>query len=98
MSNIFRESESFGKSDGKKWSQNLKNAKKGCKIAVQKNIFFANLGLINHYSLSQSSQDFEVPFKRLFSPHSQSWMSNTVRDSESLGKSNGRSGLRIKKY
>jgi hypothetical protein len=31
---------------------------------------------------------FEVPFKRLFAPTSQSWMSNIFRDSESLGKSN----------
>ena len=32
---------------------------------------------------------FEVPFKRLFAPTSQSRMSNIFRDSESLGKSNG---------
>ena len=36
---------------------------------------------------------FEVPFKRLFAPTSRSWMSNTFRDSESLGKSNGKSDL-----
>ena len=30
----------------------------------------------------------EVPFKRLFAPTSQSWMSKKFRDSESLGKSN----------
>ena len=29
---------------------------------------------------------FEVPFKRLFLPTSQSWMFNNFRDSESLGK------------
>ena len=33
---------------------------------------------------------FEVPFKRLFAPPSWSWMSNIFRDSESLGKSNGK--------
>ena len=33
---------------------------------------------------------FEVPFKRLFAPTSQSWMSNIFRDSESLGKSSGK--------
>ena len=33
---------------------------------------------------------FEVPFKRLFAPTSQSRMSNIIRDSESLGKSNGK--------
>ena len=32
---------------------------------------------------------FEVPFKRLFAPTSQSRMSKLFRDSESLGKSNG---------
>ena len=33
---------------------------------------------------------FEVPFKRLFAPTSQSPMSNIFRDLESLGKSNGK--------
>ena len=33
---------------------------------------------------------FEVPFKRLFAPTSPSQMSNIFRDSESLGKSNGK--------
>ena len=33
---------------------------------------------------------FEVPFKRLFAPTSQSQMSDIFRDSESLGKSNGK--------
>ena len=33
---------------------------------------------------------FEVPFKRLFAPFFQSRMSNIFRDSESLGKSNGK--------
>ena len=33
---------------------------------------------------------FEVPFKRLFGPITQSRMSNIFRDSESLGKSNGK--------
>ena len=33
---------------------------------------------------------FEVPFKRLFAPTSRSQMSNIFRDSESLGKSNGK--------
>ena len=38
---------------------------------------------------------FEVPFKRLFSPTSQSRMPNILKDSESLGKSNGRKRSRI---
>ena len=33
---------------------------------------------------------FEVPFKRLFAPTSQSWMSKFIRDSESLEKSIGK--------
>ena len=33
---------------------------------------------------------FEVPFKRIFAPTFQIWMSKTLRDSESLRKSNGK--------
>ena len=36
---------------------------------------------------------FEVPFNSLFAPTSRSRMSNIFRDSEFLGKSNGRNGL-----
>ena len=38
---------------------------------------------------------FEEPFKRLFAPTSRSWMSNIFRDSESLGKSNGKKRSQI---
>ena len=38
---------------------------------------------------------FEAPFKHLFSPISQSRMSNIFRDSESLGKSNGKKRSQI---
>ena len=38
---------------------------------------------------------FEVAFKRLFAPTSQSWMSNIFRDLESLGKSNGKKWSQI---
>ena len=38
---------------------------------------------------------FEVPFKRLFAPPSQSRMSKIFRDSEFLGKSNGEKWSRI---
>ena len=38
---------------------------------------------------------FEVLFKRLLAPISQSWMSNIYRDSETLGKVMERSGLRF---
>ena len=38
---------------------------------------------------------FKVPFKRLFAPTSQNRMSNIFRDSESLGKSNGKKWSQI---
>ena len=38
---------------------------------------------------------FEVPFKRLFAPTSQSQMSNIFRGLESLGKSNGKKWSQI---
>ena len=38
---------------------------------------------------------FEVLFKRLFAPTSQSWRSNIFKDSESLGKSNGKKWSQI---
>ena len=41
---------------------------------------------------------FEVPFKRLFAPTSQSRMSNIFRDSESLGKSNGKKWSHIETF
>ena len=47
------------------------------------------------FSLSQSSQDFEVLLKGLFAPTSQSRMYNIFRDLEFLGKSNGKQWSRI---
>ena len=41
------------------------------------------------------SVHFEVPFKLLFALTSPSWMSKIVRDSESLGKSNGKKWSQI---
>ena len=41
---------------------------------------------------------FQVPFERLFAPTSQSRMSKTVRDSESLGRVVERSGLRFEHF
>ena len=38
---------------------------------------------------------FEVLFKRLFALTSRSWMSTIFRDSESLGKSNGKKWSQI---
>ena len=57
---------------------------KGVKLSRKKKFFCKDR------SLSQSSQDFEVPFKRLFAPTSPSRMSNIFRDSESLWKSYGK--------
>ena len=48
------------------------------KIAAQKKVFFS------HFFA------FEVPINGLFAPIFKSWMSNIFRDSESLGKSNGK--------
>ena len=61
MSNIFRALEFLGKSNGKKWSKNIKKKKKVKRVLncrTKKTIFLANLSLINHYSLCQSSQEF----------------------------------------
>ena len=41
---------------------------------------------------------FEVPFNGLCAPTSRSRMSNIFTDSESLGKKNGRSGLRYEHF
>ena len=41
---------------------------------------------------------FEVPFNGLFAPTSWSWMSNIFRDSESLGKSNGKKWSHIQTF
>ena len=38
---------------------------------------------------------FEVPLKRIFAPTYRSWMYNIFRDSESLGKSNGKKWSQI---
>ena len=41
---------------------------------------------------------FEVPFNGLFAPTSRSRMSNIFRDSESLGKSNGKKWSHIQTF
>ena len=40
---------------------------------------------------------FEVSFKRLFAPTFRNWVLKIFRDSESLGKSNGKEGFQIGK-
>ena len=84
MSNIFRDSESLGKSNGKKWSQIWTILFANClKLPRKKKFFFS------HFFT------FEVPFNGLFAPTFQSWMSNIIRDSEFLGKSNGKKWSQI---
>ena len=77
MSNIFRDSESLGKSNGKKWSQIWIFLFENCLKSPRKKSFFF-----------PTFFTFEVPFNFLFVPTSQSRMSNIFRDLESLGKSN----------
>jgi hypothetical protein len=75
MSNVFRDSESLGKSNGKKWSQICTFLFENC-LKSPHNFFFLPLF------------HFEVPFNGLLVPTSRNRMSNIVRDAESLGKSN----------
>ena len=86
MFNIFRDSESLGKSNWKKWSQIWTFLFENClKLPRKKKIFFTFF-------------TFEVPFNGLFAPTSWSRMSNIFRDSESLGKSNGKKWSHIWTY
>ena len=86
MSNIFRDSESLGKSNGKRWSQIWKFLFEDCLKSPRKKVFsFTFFGLLR----------FSVFFYGLFAPTSRSQMSNIFRDSESLGKSNGKKWSQI---
>ena len=80
MSNIFWDSESLGKSNGKKWSPIWTFLfENGLKLPRKKKFFFFTFfGLLR----------FSVFFNGLFDPTSRSRMSNIFRDWESLGKSN----------
>ena len=82
MSNIFRDSESLGKSNGKKWSQIWTFLFQNCLKSPRKKkvFFFTFFGLLQ----------FSVFFYGLFASISRSRMSNIFRDSESLGKGNGK--------
>ena len=79
MSNIVRDSESLGKSNGKKWSQIWTFLIENCLKSPRKKKFFFSFFFT-----------FEVPFNGLFASTSRSRMSNIFRDSEPLGKSNGK--------
>ena len=83
MSNIFRDLESLGTSNGNKWSQIWTFLFKNC-LKSPHNYFFL------HFFFT-----FEVPFNGLFAPTSRSRMSNIFRDSEFLSKSNGKKWVKI---
>ena len=87
MSNIFRDSESLGKSNGKKWSQIWTFFFGNCLKSPRKKKFFSSFffGLLW----------FSVFFNGLFAPTFRSRMSNIFRDSESFGKSNGKKWSQI---
>ena len=79
----FRDSESFGKSNGKKWSQIwklllIKSVKSPCK----KTLFLANFALPSRIILVSV---FLIPFNGLFAPTSQSLMSKLFRFLKSFG-------------
>ena len=82
MSNIFRDSESLGKSNGKKWSQIWTFLFDNCLKSLRKKKFF----FYTFFGLLW----FSVFFNGIFDPTSRSRMSNIFRDSESSGKSNGK--------
>ena len=69
MSNIFRDSESLGKTSGKKWSQIWTFLFENCLKSPRKKKFFFSPFFT-----------FEVPFNGLFAPTSRSRMSNIFRD------------------
>ena len=87
MSNIFRDSESLGKSNGKKWSQIWTFSFENClKLPQKKKVFFFNFfGFLRFLGF----------FPGLFAPTSPSQMSNIFRDSESLGKINDKKWSQI---
>ena len=79
MSKCFKDSELLGKSNGKKWSQIWTFLFANCLKLPRKKKFF----VFTFFT-------FEVPFNCLFVPTFRSRMSNILRDSKFLGKSNGK--------
>ena len=80
MSNIFSDLESLGKSNGKKWSWIWTFLFENClKSARKKKVFFFSLFLLLRYRLTV----FLPPLPEV-------WCLIFFRDSESLGKSNGK--------
>ena len=67
----------------------------GPMLSISRNF---HLGVCVSVCLSVRVFTFEVLFKRLFAPTSRSWMFNIFRDSESLGKSNGKKWSQIRTF
>ena len=61
-------------------------------LSISRNV---RMSVCQSVRLSFRLFSFEVPFKRLFAPISQSRMSNIFRDSEFLRKSNGKKWSQI---
>ena len=90
---IFRDFESFGKSNGQKWSQILKLLQiNGLNRGAKKIVFWANFALLSSFCLVSV---FLTLFTGLFCPTSRGPMSTLFRFSESLGKSNGKKWSKI---
>ena len=86
MSKINGDSESLGKSNGKKWSQIYKLLLiKSVKFPRKKKYFLDKFCLTEQVFLVSI---FLTSFNNIFAPTSQSPMSKLLRFSESLGKSN----------
>ena len=80
MSNIFRDSESLGKSNGTKWSQIWTFLFENC-LKSPRNFF--SFFFLTFFT-------FDVPFNGLFALTSRNRMFNIFRDFESSRKSNGK--------
>ena len=93
MSKSFRDSESLGKSNEKKWSQIGKLLLiKGVKLLREKNSFWANFAFMNWIFFISM---FLTPFNSLFAPTSCSLISKLFRFLEFLGKINGKKWSQI---
>ena len=97
MSKIFRDLESLGKSNGKKWSQIWKLLLiKGVKLLRKKKFVFGRI--LPYWAGFFCYRFFSLtPFNGLFAPTSWSPRSKLFRFSESLGKSNGKKWSQILK-
>ena len=69
-----------------------KHRPSGPMLSISRNV---RLSVCPSVRVSVCLFNFEVPFNGLFSPTSRSRMSNIFRDSESLGKSNGKKWSQI---